>query len=92
MEKKTTISHRELCKRLPAEFARYMEVAALQDQDTPEYGKLRDMFRQRASGQPIEYDNVFDWTEHWVWRECENTLYIQLMTSEEHQLKPHKSV
>ena len=66
MEKKAATSHGELCEGLPAEFARYMdEVAALSNKDTPDYSKLRDMFRQLASTRSIEYDNFFDWTERW---------------------------
>lgn len=63
MEKKAALTVEELCAGLPSEFADYMRYAkTLSYGAMPDYAMLRRVFRELASKEEIEYDNVFDWT------------------------------
>lgn len=63
LEKKETTSVAELCGDLPQEFGMYMNyVRNLRQEDKPDYGYLRRIFRKLFRQQRFEYDQVFDWT------------------------------
>lgn len=51
-----------ICKDMPSEFARHLKyVRSLKYDDTPNYGKLRDMYRRLMKRMGYEYDGVYDW-------------------------------
>jgi casein kinase I family protein HRR25 len=62
MEKKITTPVSELCRDLPIEFVYYMEyVRKLRFEDTPDYHRLRKMFRNLFVAHGYTYDYMFDW-------------------------------
>ncbi|KAK1252874.1 hypothetical protein MKX08_004061 [Trichoderma sp. CBMAI-0020] len=51
-----------ICKDMPSEFARHLKYArSLKYEDTPNYGKLRDMYRRLMNRMGYQYDGVYDW-------------------------------
>ena len=63
LEKKKTISMKELCEGLPQEFAAYFEhIRSLEFDDKPKYSHLRKSFRNLFVREGFKYDNVYDWT------------------------------
>ncbi|KAK3669528.1 Casein kinase I isoform epsilon [Recurvomyces mirabilis] len=63
MEKKIATSPEQLCEKLPAEFAEYMqEVQDVPNGGRPHYERFRHKFRELARKEGVKYDNVFDWT------------------------------
>ncbi|UKZ60225.1 uncharacterized protein TrAtP1_001510 [Trichoderma atroviride] len=51
-----------ICKDMPSEFARHLKYArSLKYEDTPNYGKLRDMYRRLMQRMGYQYDGVYDW-------------------------------
>ena len=64
MEMKKSLHEETLCAGLPQEFETYMRyVKALPRGRKPNYNKLRRMFRELATRERTQHDNVFDWTE-----------------------------
>ncbi|KAJ2997107.1 serine/threonine protein kinase [Globomyces sp. JEL0801] len=62
MEKKISTSTADLCAGLPREFVFYLDyVRKLRFEDTPDYSRLRQMFRDLFIQQGFVYDYVFDW-------------------------------
>jgi serine/threonine protein kinase len=62
MEKKITTSIQDLCYGLPREFQFYFDyVRKLRFEDTPDYYKLRQMFRDLFVRQGYIFDYIFDW-------------------------------
>ncbi|CAL8576963.1 serine/threonine protein kinase [Xanthoria parietina] len=63
LERKRTISTRELCQELPQEFASYFDyLRSLPPNAKPDYSFLRKSFRDLFTREGFEYDNVYDWT------------------------------
>uniref|UniRef100_A0A7E4W7U0 non-specific serine/threonine protein kinase n=1 Tax=Panagrellus redivivus TaxID=6233 RepID=A0A7E4W7U0_PANRE len=61
-EKKMATPVSELCAGYPEAFAEYLNYCkGLQFEDTPDYARLRSMFRQLFHMQNYAYDYVFDW-------------------------------
>ncbi|ODN04369.1 Casein kinase I isoform epsilon [Orchesella cincta] len=61
-EKKMSTPVEELCKGYPAEFATYLNYCrALRFEEQPDYGYLRQLFRNLFHRQGFTYDYVFDW-------------------------------
>lgn len=51
-----------ICKDMPSEFARHLKYArSLKYEDTPNYGKVRDMYRRLMKRMGYQYDGVYDW-------------------------------
>lgn len=51
-----------ICKDMPSEFARHLKYArSLKYEDTPDYGKVRDMYRRLMKRMGYQYDGVYDW-------------------------------
>lgn len=51
-----------ICKDMPSEFARHLKYArSLKYGDTPDYSKLRDMYRRLMKRMGHQYDGVYDW-------------------------------
>lgn len=51
-----------VCKDMPSEFARHLKYArSLKYEDTPNYGKVRDMYRRLMKRMGYQYDGVYDW-------------------------------
>ncbi|PON29386.1 casein kinase I isoform delta [Trichoderma gamsii] len=51
-----------ICKDMPSEFARHLKYArSLKYEDTPNYGKLQDMYRRLMKRMGYQYDGVYDW-------------------------------
>ena len=63
LEKKQTISIKDLCKGLPKEFAAYFDhIHSSRCGDTPKYSYLRGILWDLFIRKRFEYDYVFDWT------------------------------
>lgn len=63
LEKKKTISVKDLCEGLPREFATYFDhIRSLGFDDKPKYSYLRKIFRDLFVREGFEFDYVFDWT------------------------------
>ena len=63
LEKKKTISTKDLCKDLPKEFLTYFDhIRSLKFDETPAYAYLRKIFRNLFTREGFERDYVFDWT------------------------------
>lgn len=63
LEKKKTISTKDLCDGLPQEFALYFDhIHSLDFDDQPEYSYLRKIFRDLFIREGFDFDFVFDWT------------------------------
>ena len=63
LERKRTISTKELCQELPQEFASYFDyLRSLPSNAKPDYSFLRKSFRDLFTREGFEYDNVYDWT------------------------------
>ena len=63
LEKKRTISTKDLCKDLPKEFETYFDhIRSLGFDETPAYASLRKDFRIVFAREGFEQDYVFDWT------------------------------
>ena len=63
LEKKKTISAKDLCDGLPQEFALYFDhIHSLGFADQPKYSYLRRIFRGLYIREGFEFDYVFDWT------------------------------
>ncbi|CAG7666505.1 unnamed protein product [Allacma fusca] len=61
-EKKMSTAVDELCKGYPPEFATYLNYCrALRFEEKPDYGYLRQLFRNLFHRQGFTYDYVFDW-------------------------------
>ncbi|KAM0448960.1 hypothetical protein ACHAO4_008189 [Trichoderma viride] len=51
-----------ICKDMPSAFARHLKYArSLKYEDTPNYGKLRDMYRRLMQRMGYQYDGMYDW-------------------------------
>lgn len=51
-----------ICRHMPLEFARHLKyVRSLKYNDTPNYGKLRDMYQRLMKRMGYQYDGVYDW-------------------------------
>jgi len=62
LEKKRTISIKDLCKGYPDGFFKYMSyVRALYFEDTPDYDYLQDLLTQALNGTSEEEDGIYDW-------------------------------
>jgi casein kinase I family protein HRR25 len=62
MEKKITTTTEDLCHGLPREFVFYLDyVRKLRFEDTPDYQRLRQMFRDLFIRQGYVFDYMFDW-------------------------------
>lgn len=60
---KISVSGEDLCRDLPAEFAKYINYTrSLKFDDHPDYAYLRKLFRSLFRRQGFKYDNIFDWT------------------------------
>jgi len=60
---KDTLFTEELCKDLPEEFPIYLHYCrALKYEDTPDYGFLRQLFKDLVVREGLQYDLAFDWT------------------------------
>ena len=60
---KLSIPTEELCKDLPEEFALYMHYCrALKYEDKPDYGFLRQLFKDLVLRESLQYDLAFDWS------------------------------
>ncbi len=74
MEMKKSLYEETLCCGLPEEFEKYMRYAkSLPRGRKPNYSNLRSMFRDLATREDIQYDDVFDWTERLFSLEKMNT-------------------
>lgn len=63
LEKKETITTKDLCDGLPKAFAAYFDyVRSLGFEDKPRYSYLRRIFSDLFIREGFEYDHVFDWT------------------------------
>ncbi|XP_065193333.1 casein kinase I-like [Sycon ciliatum] len=63
-EKKMSTPVDVLCRKLPPEFATYLNYArGLRFADKPDYGYLRQLFRTLFSRLGFSYDYVFDWNK-----------------------------
>ena len=52
----------KLCEGIPEEFSAYLNYTrALRTDDCPEYDRIKELFRQLAKREEIEYDNKYDW-------------------------------
>ncbi|VDM74586.1 unnamed protein product [Strongylus vulgaris] len=61
-EKKISTSVEELCASYPEAFATYLRYSrTLGFEDTPDYGHLRQLFRNLFHRQGLRYDYLFDW-------------------------------
>ncbi|KAK5968681.1 Casein kinase I [Trichostrongylus colubriformis] len=61
-EKKISTSVEELCASHPEAFASYLRYSrTLGFEDTPDYGHLRQLFRNLFHRQGLRYDYLFDW-------------------------------
>jgi hypothetical protein len=61
-EKKMSTPVEELCRTYPPEFATYLNYCrALRFEEKPDYGYLRQLFRNLFHRQGFTYDYVFDW-------------------------------
>jgi serine/threonine protein kinase len=61
-EKKISTSIEELCRGFPSEFATYFNYCrCLGFEEKPDYGYLRQLFRNLFHRQEFTYDYVFDW-------------------------------
>ncbi|VDL72664.1 unnamed protein product [Nippostrongylus brasiliensis] len=61
-EKKISTSVEELCASYPEAFASYLRYSrTLGFEDTPDYGHLRQLFRNLFHRQGLRYDYLFDW-------------------------------
>ena len=63
LEKKESTPASKLCSGLPKEFTTMLNyVRAAGPANPPDYDMLREMFRNLAKKERIEYDHVYDWT------------------------------
>lgn len=63
LQKKKSISTKDLCDGLPKEFAIYFDhVRSLRFEDEPQYSYLCRIFSDLFIREGFEYDHVFDWT------------------------------
>ncbi|MCJ1427636.1 serine/threonine protein kinase [Sticta canariensis] len=63
LEKKKTISTKDLCRDLPREFLTYFDhIRSLEFDERPVYAYLRKIFRNLFTREGFERDYVFDWT------------------------------
>ncbi len=63
LEKKQTISTKDLCEGLPKEFAAcFHHIHSSRCGDTPKYSYLREILCDLFISKRFEYDYVFDWT------------------------------
>lgn len=61
-EKKMSTSIEDLCKGFPSEFVNYMNICrSLSFPDKPDYGRMRQLFRNLFHKMGFTYDYVFDW-------------------------------
>ncbi|KAK1420639.1 hypothetical protein QVD17_22394 [Tagetes erecta] len=62
-EKKVSTSIEALCRGYPTEFASYFHYCrSLRFEDKPEYGYLKQIFRDLFICEGFQFDYVFDWT------------------------------
>ena len=63
LEKKKTMSTKDLCRDLSKEFETYSNhIRSFDFNETPTYTYLRKIFRNLFAREGFERDNVFDWT------------------------------
>ena len=63
LEKKQTMSIKDLCEGLPTEFAAYFDhIHSSRCGDTPKYFYLRGILSDLFKRNGFDYDYVFDWT------------------------------
>ena len=63
LEKKKTVSTKNLCDGLPQEFALYFDhIHSLDFDNQPNYFYLRKIFRDLFIREGFGFDHVFDWT------------------------------
>ena len=63
LEKKKTMSTKDLCRDLPKEFETYFNhIRSFDFNETPTYTYLRKIFRNLFAREGFERDHVFDWT------------------------------
>ena len=63
LEKKKTISTKDLCRDLPKEFLTYFDhIRSLGFDERPVYAYLRKIFRSLFIQEGFDHDYVFDWT------------------------------
>ena len=75
LEKKRTISSKELCTGLPKEFVTYFDrIRSLEFDKTPAYAYLRNVFRNLFVREGFDCDYVFDWTVLEYLRLCQAEL------------------
>ena len=61
-ERKMTTPVEELCKGHPDEFAQYMHyVKNLKFEDKPDYGHLKDLFKNLRVREGLDFDDKYDW-------------------------------
>ena len=63
LQKKTTITKEELCKKCPKELEEFVEyVRSLEYTDEPNYENCRNLFLYILESQGHQYDYIYDWT------------------------------
>ena len=63
-EKKIFLKVSELCKKIPVEFAQYMDYCRkMKFSDEPDYEYLRGLFRDLFKKEKFEFDYKYDWVE-----------------------------